>query len=76
LGLSAVRSACADTTGTQDGNLDLSNRRSASVKAFLVTAGIAPDRIDTAGFGQDKPVASNDTALGRAQNRRVELVRQ
>lgn len=64
-----------DSTGTPEKNKDLSNRRAASVKAFLVSAGIAADRIATAGFGQDQPVAPNDTTLGRAQNRRVEVAR-
>jgi OOP family OmpA-OmpF porin len=65
-----------DATGTPDGNRDLSNRRAAAVKAALVAASIPPDHIATVGFGQDKPVADNQTALGRAQNRRVELVKQ
>jgi OOP family OmpA-OmpF porin len=46
------------------------------VKAYLVKAGIAADRIEAAGFGQERPVAPNETTLGRAQNRRVELVKQ
>lgn len=65
-----------DATGNAAHNLDLSQRRAASVKTALVAAGIAADRMTTAGFGQTKPVASNDTAIGRAQNRRVEVVRQ
>ncbi len=65
-----------DSTGNAAHNLDLSQRRAASVKIALVTAGIAADRLTTAGFGQTKPVASNDTAIGRAQNRRVEVVRK
>ena len=65
-----------DATGGAAHNLDLSKRRAASVKAALVAAGIAADRMATAGFGQSKPVASNDTEIGRAQNRRVEVVKQ
>ena len=57
-------------------NLGLSQRRAAAVKAALVAAGTAADRMKTAGFGQTKPVASNDTAIGRAQNRRAEVVNQ
>ena len=65
-----------DATGNAAHNLDLSKRRAASVKAALVAAGITADRMTTAGFGQTKPVSSNDTAIGRAQNRRVELVKR
>ncbi|MEO8673917.1 MAG: OmpA family protein, partial [Tahibacter sp.] len=65
-----------DATGNAAHNLDLSQRRAASVKAALVTAGIVADRMTTAGFGQTKPIASNDTAIGWAQNRRVEVVKQ
>jgi outer membrane protein OmpA-like peptidoglycan-associated protein len=46
------------------------------VKAALVAAGIGADRLATKGFGQTRPVASNDTEMGRSQNRRVEIVRQ
>ncbi len=65
-----------DSTSTPPHNIDLSRRRATAVKAYLVGAGIAADHLDAAGYGQDKPVAGNDTALGRAQNRRVEVVRQ
>lgn len=65
-----------DNTSTSAHNLDLGTRRAASVKAYLVSAGIAASRLATAGFGQDKPVAPNDTSLGRSQNRRVEVVRE
>ncbi len=64
-----------DSTGNAAHNLDLSQRRAAAVKAALVAAGIDAGRMTTAGFGQTKPVASNDTTIGRAQNRRVEVVR-
>lgn len=64
-----------DSTGGASDNLTLSGRRAESVKAFLTAAGIAADRMTTKGMGQDQPVASNDTAAGRAQNRRVEIVR-
>ena len=65
-----------DGTGNAAHNLDLSQRRAASVKKALVAAGIAADRMTTTGFGQTKPVASNDSAIGRAQNRRVEVARK
>jgi outer membrane protein OmpA-like peptidoglycan-associated protein len=47
--------------------------RANAVKETLVAQGVAADRISTAGYGQDRPVASNDTEAGRAQNRRLEL---
>ena len=65
-----------DATGNAAHNLDLSERRAASVKAALVAAGIAADRLTTSGAGQTKPIASNETAIGRAQNRRVEVAKQ
>jgi outer membrane protein OmpA-like peptidoglycan-associated protein len=46
------------------------------VKAYLVSKGVAAERLSSVGFGQSKPVADNATELGRAQNRRVELVRR
>jgi len=51
----------------------LSQKRAESVMAFLVSQGVKPDLISAQGFGDGNPVASNDTAQGRAQNRRVEL---
>lgn len=62
-----------DSTSTPQHNQDLSERRAASVKNYLVSAGIVASRLTTSGFGATKPVASNDNELGRAQNRRVEL---
>jgi outer membrane protein OmpA-like peptidoglycan-associated protein len=64
-----------DATGTAEHNQTLSERRAAAVKAWLVKAGIAAQRLDTKGFGATKPVGSNDNGMGRAQNRRVELSR-
>jgi outer membrane protein OmpA-like peptidoglycan-associated protein len=64
-----------DSTAGAEHNQALSERRAASVSAYLTGAGIAGSRLSSAGFGASKPVATNDTALGRAQNRRVELVR-
>ncbi len=65
-----------DSDGDDASNLDLSKRRAAAVKAFLVgTYGIAADRLQTQGFGETKPVGDNGTLEGKAQNRRVELVK-
>lgn len=62
-----------DSQGKDEYNLDLSNRRAASVKAYLVSKGIAEGRLSSTGYGETKPVADNKTAKGRAQNRRVEM---
>jgi OmpA-OmpF porin, OOP family len=64
-----------DATATPAHNQDLSERRANSVKAYLVGAGIDASRLSTVGYGATRPVASNGTGLGRAQNRRVELVK-
>jgi len=66
-----------DNTGVAATNLKLSQDRAASVKAYLVqTFGIDAARLTTAGFGASKPVAENSTDAGKAQNRRVELVKK
>jgi OOP family OmpA-OmpF porin len=62
-----------DSVGDDDANMDLSKRRSASVKTYLVNKGVSGDRITTDGFGETRPVASNDTEEGRRKNRRVEM---
>lgn len=65
-----------DSVGGAAYNLDLSQRRAAAVRLALVEGyGIDGDRLATAGFGLTQPVASNETAEGRARNRRVELAR-
>jgi outer membrane protein OmpA-like peptidoglycan-associated protein len=64
-----------DSTSTPAHNLDLSKRRANTVMAALVAGGIDAKRLTAAGFGQTKPVASNDTEFGRAQNRRVEVAK-
>jgi len=66
-----------DSTGDAAMNLDLSKRRAAAVKQVLVSEfQIEDSRLTTDGFGASKPLDSNDTPQGRAQNRRVEFVRQ
>jgi outer membrane protein OmpA-like peptidoglycan-associated protein len=54
-------------------NQKLSEGRAASVKAYLVSKGIADSRLNSAGYGETTPVADNKTAAGRAKNRRVEM---
>jgi outer membrane protein OmpA-like peptidoglycan-associated protein len=65
-----------DSQGTAPYNQELSQRRAQSVRDYLVTRGIASDRITSQGFGLTRPVAENSTAEGRANNRRVEIVVQ
>jgi OmpA-OmpF porin, OOP family len=64
----------ADATGTMDANERLSQARAQSVRSYLVARGVAADRIDTTGRATAHPVASNTSADGRAENRRVELI--
>jgi outer membrane protein OmpA-like peptidoglycan-associated protein len=63
-----------DSRGTDEYNRQLSGERAQSVADALSVRGIAGDRLRTAGLGEDFPVASNDAAAGRQQNRRVEIV--
>lgn len=62
-----------DNVGKADYNKNLSDKRAASVKSYLVSKGVDESRLTAEGFGMEKPVATNKTAAGRAQNRRVEL---
>jgi outer membrane protein OmpA-like peptidoglycan-associated protein len=63
-----------DSVGGDDYNQKLSENRATSVRDYLTGAGIPTDSVTARGFGKTGPVASNDTAAGRQQNRRVELV--
>lgn len=62
-----------DSTGSKAYNQNLSERRAAAVKTYLVETGISADRIETKGLGLTQPTATNSTKAGRAENRRVEL---
>jgi outer membrane protein OmpA-like peptidoglycan-associated protein len=63
-----------DSVGSDDFNLQLSDNRANSVRDFLVGQGIVRSAIGSHGYGESQPVATNDTAVGRQQNRRVELI--
>ncbi|HZR79857.1 MAG TPA: OmpA family protein [Candidatus Binatia bacterium] len=75
-GVSVEVQGYTDSIGTDAYNLRLSQRRANTVKGFLVKQGVSSSRLTTKGYGESNPVASNETAEGRAQNRRVELVPQ
>jgi len=62
-----------DSRGSEEYNLNLSNRRSESAKSYLVSRGIPSSRIQAQGRGELEPIADNDVDEGRAQNRRVEV---
>lgn len=63
-----------DSQGAEAYNQGLSERRAATVKDYLVSKGISSSKISTSGSGENTPVAPNDTAEGRQQNRRVEIM--
>ena len=62
-----------DSTGSAGYNQGLSQRRASSVASYLIGRGVDGRRLATNGFGDTRPIASNDTPDGRAQNRRVEI---
>lgn len=63
-----------DSTGNVAKNLQLSKDRAAAVKDYLISKGISADRLSSEGYGITKPIATNKTVEGRAQNRRVEII--
>ncbi|HEY3443752.1 MAG TPA: OmpA family protein [Paludibaculum sp.] len=63
-----------DSVGAEDYNQQLSEQRGASVRDYLTQQGMPGNSVTTKGFGKTMPIASNDTASGRQQNRRVEIV--
>ena len=65
-----------DSQGSAASNQDLSQRRAQSVRDYLVSRGIAADRITAQGVGPTRPIADNASAEGRANNRRVEIIIQ
>ncbi len=62
-----------DSQGSEELNRSLSRRRAESVMNFLIEEGIDADRLSAKGYGESKPIAANDTAEGRQQNRRIEF---
>src|SRR5205085_2649433 len=62
-----------DNSGDPGYNKDLSKRRAKAVMGYLVEHGVGAGRLTAEGYGSEQPVAGNDTAIGRAKNRRVEL---
>lgn len=63
-----------DTTGTASHNMDLSIRRAEAVRSYITANNVSSSRLSTLGKGSTEPIASNSTASGRTQNRRVEIV--
>lgn len=63
----------ADAQGDEQHNLELSQKRADAVREYLVSRGVAPDRLRAEGRGASHPLADNDTPAGRASNRRVEI---
>lgn len=64
----------ADSTGPEDYNQQLSQRRALSVSNYLAAQGVSPGRLQAVGFGESRPIADNATESGRRLNRRVEVV--
>ena len=62
-----------DSTGKKQKNIELSQNRADAVKVYLIQGGIASDRLESKGYGPEKPIASNKTKKGRELNRRVEI---
>jgi outer membrane protein OmpA-like peptidoglycan-associated protein len=73
-GLTVQVEGYTDSVGSDTYNQTLSDKRAETVKSFLVAQGVSPNNITSQGFGKNDPVADNSTALGRQQNRRVNMV--
>ncbi len=63
-----------DSIGTDEYNLELSQKRADGVRGYLVSSGVPPDHVNSQGFGKSNPVADNSTAAGRKLNRRVDMI--
>jgi len=73
-GLKIEAEGFTDSNGTEASNQTLSEKRAQNTKDYLVEQGVSSDVITSKGLGESHPIASNDTAAGRQENRRVELV--
>jgi outer membrane protein OmpA-like peptidoglycan-associated protein len=73
-GLSVDVEGHTDSTGSDDYNQRLSERRAQAVRDYLVAQSIKSANVTAKGFGESHPVTTNDTSVGRQQNRRVELI--
>ena len=73
LALNVTIEGHCDSIGTVEYNLALGERRSNSVRDYLVSRGIAAGRLRTVSYGEERPVGDNSTAAGRAMNRRAHL---
>lgn len=73
-GLKVEVDGYTDSTGSDEVNQTLSDKRAEAVRNFLVSQGVSPDTITSQGFGSADPVASNDSAQGRQMNRRVDMI--
>jgi len=73
-GLTLTVDGYTDSTGGDEFNQTLSDKRAEAVRTFLVSQGVSPDSITAQGFGSANPIASNDTAQGRQMNRRVDMI--
>ena len=62
-----------DSDGSESYNTNLSQLRAHAVSDYFANKGVAPVRLETVGFGESQPIASNSTAEGKQQNRRVEI---
>ncbi|MBT8296539.1 MAG: OmpA family protein, partial [Gramella sp.] len=62
-----------DSTGSDSYNMKLSKERAASVESFLEANGVPSNRLTSEGYGETQPIATNSTAKGRQENRRVEI---
>ena len=63
-----------DSIGTDEYNLELSQKRADGVRAYLISSSVPPDHVNSQGFGKSNPVADNSTAAGRKLNRRVDMI--
>jgi outer membrane protein OmpA-like peptidoglycan-associated protein len=73
-GLNLQVEGYTDSTGSDAFNQKLSEQRADTVREYLISQGLNPQTVTSTGYGKAYPVASNDTASGRAMNRRVEMV--